>query len=290
MNKSIDTLVDDIYALFDNDDYTPNEHLVQQFGQRLGEHISKRLAESRGNSTLRLSNLGTTCDRKLWYNINTPGDREKLPPEVRIKFLFGDILEELLLFLAQEAGHLVEGQQDEIDVNGVIGHRDAIIDGRVVDCKSASSYSFKKFEGNGLRGDDPFGYLVQLGAYLYGSRNDSAVKDRDVASFLVIDKQLGKITLDTYAKDDTDYEQMANDKREMLVKSEPPLRPFKPEPEGKSGNMGLGTTCSYCDFKAKCWPEMRTFLYSTGPKFLTKVVNPPRVPEVDSNGKIVERF
>lgn len=290
MNKSIDTLVEDIYALFTNDAYKPNPSNVDNFGKRLSHHVANRLAENTKPPSLRLSNLGTPCDRKLWYSINTPGESEPLPPEVRIKFLFGDILEELLLFLAQEAGHLVEGQQDELNVNGVLGHRDAVIDGRVVDCKSASSYSFKKFEGNGLRSDDPFGYLVQLGAYLYSSRGDAAVRDHDVASFLVIDKQLGKITLDTYAKDGTDYEQMVNDKRAMLAQPEPPPRAYKAEPDGKSGNMGLGVTCSYCPFKAKCWPDMRTFIYASGPKFLTKVVNVPRVPEVNSNGEIVERF
>jgi hypothetical protein len=290
LNKSIDTLVEDIYALFTNDSYVPNDDNVQQFGKRLSHHVANRLSENARPPSLRLSNLGTPCNRKLWYTVNTPEESEPLPPEVRIKFLFGDILEELLLFLAQEAGHLVEGQQDEVHVGDVVGHRDAVIDGRLVDCKSASSYSFKKFQANGLREDDPFGYLVQLGAYLHGSSGESIVRERDLASFLVIDKQLGKITLDTYAKDDTDYEQMVDDKRAMLAQPEPPPRAYKAEPDGKSGNMGLGVTCSYCPFKAKCWPDMRTFLYASGPKFLTKVVNVPRVPEVDSNGEIVERF
>lgn len=290
MNKSIDTLVDDIYALFDNEQFVVSESSANDFGRQLAHHIRNRLNDERKAPTLRLSNLGSPCSRKLWYTINTPGDGEKLPAEARIKFLFGDILEELLLFLAQEAGHLVEGQQDEVNVNGVVGHRDAVIDGRLVDCKSASSYSFKKFQSNGLREDDPFGYLVQLGAYLHGSAGDPAVRERDLASFLVIDKQLGKITLDTYSKADIDYDKMVDDKREMLAQREPPPRTYKAEPEGKSGNMALGVACSYCPFKTKCWPEMRTFLYSSGPKFLTKVVNVPRVPEVDSNGNIVERF
>ena len=62
--------------------------------------------------------------------------------------MFGDILEELLLFLAKEAGHTVTGQQDTLSISGVNGHRDAIIDGRLVDVKSASSYSFRKFKNN----------------------------------------------------------------------------------------------------------------------------------------------
>lgn len=290
MNKTIDTLVEDIYALFTDKKLDLEPASFDNLGRRLGSLLHRRITDERAAPTLRLSNLGTPCERKLWYSINTPDDAEPLSPEARIKFLFGDILEELLLFLAAEAGHLVEGQQDEVNVGSVVGHRDAVIDGRLVDCKSASSYSFKKFQSNGLREDDPFGYLVQLGAYLHGSAGDPAVRERDLASFLVIDKQLGKITLDTYAKPDIDFEQMVNDKREMLAQPKPPSRAYTAEPDGKSGNLALGVACSYCPFKAKCWPEMRTFLYSTGPKFLVRVINQPRVPEVNSNGEIVERF
>lgn len=290
-NKDISTLVDDVYALFNTDSkWNPDPDHIKQFGMGLANILSERASGERGTPVLRLSNLGTECDRKLWYSINTPKDGEPLSPATRIKFLYGDILEALLLFLAKEAGHLVEGEQDDLSVNGVAGHRDAVIDGRLVDVKSASTYSFKKFEGNGLRGDDPFGYLTQLGAYLAGSAGDNRVRDRDLASFLVIDKTLGNITLDTYAFGDVDYSKVADEKRAMLAQPEPPPRTYTDEPEGKSGNKGLGVQCSYCAFKHKCWPGLRTFLYSTGPKYLTKVTREPNVIEVDKNGTRVERF
>ena len=285
--KSIETLVADIYDLFRRDDWNPDPDLVRDFGLKLGQHIANRASESRGQPSLRLSNLGTP-DRKLWFTVNAPEKSEPLPPEARIKFLFGDILEELLLFLAKEAGHDVQGQQDEIEINGVKGHRDAVIDGRVVDCKSASSYSFRKFESNGLRSDDPFGYLNQLGSYLAGSPDAT---ERDVASFLVIDKTLGKITLDTYPKDDTDYDQLVEHKRSVLALPEPPPEKCYPdEPEGKSGNRKLAVGCSYCPFKHDCWEGLRTFIYSTGPTFLTEVVKEPKVPEVNRHGEIVHKF
>jgi len=287
--KSIDTLVSDIYDLFQTPKQFDSAN-VEAFGKRLAEHITNRISEERGVPTLRLSNLGTPCERKLWYTINTPYDGEKLPPEARIKFLYGDVLEELLLFLAKEAGHTVTGQQDEVEINGVIGHRDAVVDGRVVDVKSASSYSFKKFQDNGLRSDDPFGYLTQLGTYLAASKHDNSVTETDVASFLVIDKQLGKITLDTYAFGDVDYQTMVEQKREMLAQPEPPPRTYDDEPEGKSGNRALCVQCSYCPFKHKCWPGVRTFLYSNGPTFLTKVERQPRVVEVGKDGKIVNEI
>lgn len=288
MGKSIDTLVSDIYGLFKNGSgWNPDPENVKAFGLRLGEHIANRASEERGPPTLRLSNLGVP-DRKLWFTVNKPHLAEELPPEARIKFLFGDVLEELLLFLAKEAGHDVRGQQDEIEINGVKGHRDAVIDGRVVDCKSASSYSFRKFEANGLRKDDPFGYLNQLGGYLRGSPD---AVEKDVASFLVIDKTLGKITLDTYPKDDTDYDKLVEHKREVLSLKEPPEEKCYPdEVDGKSGNRKLGVGCSYCPFKNDCWKGLRTFIYSTGPLHLTHVAREPKVPEVNRNGDIVHKF
>lgn len=280
MTKSIDTLVSDIYALLDpnyNHEFNPDN--VDDFGRRLATHVSNRLAESKSHPTLRLSNIGTPCQRKLWYTINTPESAEPLSPAARFKFLFGDILEELLLFLAKEAGHTVEGQQDELEINGIKGHRDAIIDGRVVDVKSASTFSFRKFASNGLREDDPFGYLDQIGAYLRASGDDPGVKEKDVASFLVVDKTLGNICLDTYPKSDQDYSAKIDSLKEMVAKDEPPERHYTDVPDGKSGNRKLSTACSYCAFKRSCWPSLRTFIYSNGPVFLTNVAREPKVSE-----------
>jgi hypothetical protein len=276
---TIDTLVTDIYALFDpSGRFSPTAADVEQFGQRLATHISNRISEERGKPSLRLSNLGTACSRKLWYSINHPEEGEPLPPEARIKFLFGDILEELLLFLAKQAGHTVEGCQDEVEIEGVKGHRDAIIDGRLVDCKSASSYSFKKFEANGLREDDPFGYLDQIGAYLEASVDDPRVKDKDVASFLVIDKQLGKICLDTYPRSPVQYKHKVIETQSTLRGDIPP-KGYEDTPEGKSGNRKLCTQCSYCNYKFKCWDNLRVFTYAKGPVFLTEVAKEPKVSE-----------
>jgi hypothetical protein len=280
LSKTIDTLVEDIYAFIDKPSGISDEH-INDFGQRLGNLLVNRL--SRGDErepTLRLSNVGTPCERKLWYSIRTPNDSEPLPPAARLKFLYGDILEELLLFLAEAAGHTVEGRQTELDVNGVKGHRDAIVDGVLVDCKSASTYSFKKFETGELRSNDPFGYLTQLGLYHAASKDDPLLKEKDVASFLVVDKTLGNLCLDTYAFGDLDYDKLVEAKRDMLAKDEPPARAYEDIPEGKSGNKKLGIECSYCPFKKKCWPGLRTFLYSNGPVYLTEVTREPKVYEV----------
>jgi hypothetical protein len=268
----ISSLIKDIYDVLKN----PKEidpALCKDFGEKLAKVISYRLSEARRPPSLRVSNLGTLCNRKLWYSINQPGKAIPLSAPTRLKFLFGTILEELLLFLAKVAGHTVEDEQGEVDVHGVKGHIDGIIDGELVDAKSASSMSFRKFRDHTLSFDDSFGYLTQLGAY--GSRTGVGRNH-----FLAIDKQHGSIALDSYDKDERDWEKYVADKRAAVTSKEPPPRAYTDEPDGKSGNRKLGVGCSYCDFKAECWQGLRAFSYSGRPRFLTRVVREPDVPEL----------
>lgn len=286
--KSIDTLVEDIHGLF-HKDFIPSPESLQTFGQRLASHLSSRIGERRNSApTLRFSNLGTNCNRKLWYSVNSHESAEELRPEARLKFLLGDLIEELLLFLAEQAGHKVENQQEEVQIGGVKGHLDATIDDVVVDCKSASSLSFKKFAEHRLSDDDPFGYITQLQSYRFA-------KGLPLAAFLVMDKTLGKITLDKHGNDGVPYDQVVREKKELVAQPEPPERPYEPKPDGKSGNMKLRTVCSYCPFKYTCWSHtnngkgIRTFLYSSGPRYLTEVLREPDVVEIDINNNLIPR-
>ena len=278
MTKTLETLVPDIHALFmEPHEFAPGN--VEAFGKELAQHISNRVSEEKSGGTLRMSALGTKCDRKLWYTVNTPEAAEPLPPEVRFKFLFGDILESLVLFLAKEAGHSVAGEQDTLTIAGIKGHRDAVVDGVLVDVKSASSWSFKKFEDHLTPDKDSFGYIDQLGAYLYASQDDPAVTKKDVAAFIAVDKQLGHLVVDVHPNTYKDYTALVETKKALVSQSEVPPRGFSDEEDGKSGNRKLPTECSYCSFKKTCWPDVRTYLYSNGPRFLTKVVKEPNVQE-----------
>lgn len=280
MSKTIDTLVPDIYELIGGQKHNVLDSIKDQFGNRLSEIISTRLFRGDERPALRFSNLGTNCERKLWYQLNEPGQADPLPPEARVKFLFGDILEHFLLFLAREAGHTVEGEQDELEVDGVKGHRDAIIDGVLVDVKSASSPAFNKFKNHLLEEDDPFGYLTQINSYLYASADDPRLQVKDKVAFFAIDKQLGHICLDVYDAHPPNLPAIIKYKKMIVSQKRPPERQYRSIPDGKSGNEKLGTYCSYCEFKKTCWPGLRTFVYSNGPRFLTKVERDPDVKEV----------
>lgn len=277
MPKTYKTVVNDIYSLFDRKGFQFNPDNVAEFGQRLAQHIANRVSEERGPPSLRFSNIGKKCNRALWYQINQPEKAEPFTPQTQFKFLYGDIVEELVLFLAKESGHSVTGQQDELDLEGLKGHRDAILDGLPIDVKSASSRTLDKFKA-GLR-EDPFGYREQLAGYEKAAQGDPLVTEKGSA-FLVVDKTTGEIHLDYHDElGDIDLEGIIKDKKEAVARKDPPPRYYMPEPEGKSGNLKLGVECSYCAFKEACWPGLRTFLYSNKPVFLTRVVRLPKVME-----------
>lgn len=281
-SPNITTLPQDIYKTID-EGITLTEDQKTELGVALSGAVlaglGKREQESQTN-TLRMSNFGTPCERKLWYTVNEPDKAEPLDGKTKFKFTYGHILESLVLFLAKLAGHKVEGQQERLEVNGVVGHRDAIVDGVLVDVKSSSSFGIKKFKEHGLEGDDPFGYLDQLNLYLAASRDDPRLLVKGEAAFIGVGKEMGDIVVDRYKKDDRDWDKLVENKKKMLAEEKPPKRRYMPEPDGASGNMKLPTPCSYCQFKHHCHPGLRGFFYSNGPRWLTHVMRTPDVPEI----------
>jgi len=280
--KSYKTIKEDVYhVLRTGEGYT--EEIAEWVAQDIAQSLLRQLVRSDDDKPrLRLSQIGTPCERKLWYSINRPTSSEPLPASAKNKFIFGDLTESHVLGLCMAAGHIVGGMQDTVDVVGVSGSRDCIIDGMLFDVKSASTRGLEKFKGNGLLRDDPFGYLSQLSSYLYGSRNDPLLEYKTKAGFIAVDKQFGHIEVDVY--DLTEFldkkEEEVNGKKKVVKSKTPPPRAFGPEPHGKSGNMKLCTQCSYCDHKRECWPNLRTFLYSNGPIYFTEVAKEPEVMEI----------
>jgi CRISPR/Cas system-associated exonuclease Cas4 (RecB family) len=281
MSKSIETLVHDmLHVVETGEGLTPE--LLTKYGLNTGAALKEAFGRNSMGPALRMSALGKPCDRQLWYQ-HTKAPREKLRRETLNKFAYGHIIEEYALLLAAASGHRVEGEQDTMHLEGVVGHRDCVIDGVLIDVKSASGRGFEKFAKNGLREDDPFGYLMQLAAYLEASQDDPLVLNKTTAGFLVLCKESGKVCLDLY--DLTPELELIRGviarKRDVLASDQPPERAFKPVPQSKtSPNTQLGTECRYCDFKQTCWPEARKFLYASGPTWLIDVVKEPNVMEI----------
>ena len=178
-------------------------------------------------------------------------------------------------------------EQKEVTLNGITGHIDCKIDGVTVDAKSASTYSFKKFRDASLleEGNDPFGYVAQMSGYIQAEGEKEGY-------FLVIDKTLGNICLLQVSKADMiNANKRIKYMKEIVSSNEPPPRCYPDIEDGKSGNRKLNVNCSYCKHKYYCWKDandgdgLRTFLYSNGPRYLTRIERKPDVMEVERHDK-----
>jgi hypothetical protein len=281
--KTIDTLVADIKeVLTTSKGY--NSEIRDFIANNVSESLDKQFGGFGDNDKprLRFSSMGTPCERKLWYSVNRSDSREPISSSLKLRFTYGDLIESLVLGLAKAAGHRVEGLQASVAIDGVRGSTDAIIDGMLIDVKSATDRSMQKFRDGGLRSDDSFGYISQLSSYLFALQDDPLLEVKDKAGFLVVDKSFGKIELHIYdlSEDMKGKLEEVKHKKRIVKQKEPPARAFEPVPDGKSGNTKLGLNCSYCDFRYSCWPNLRTFLYSNGPRYLVDVVREPNAWEV----------
>lgn len=278
------SLPEDIYQLLHDDTHhVVSEDNVEWAGEVFKELLRNRLTkreQKKGEAVLRFSALGKK-DRQIWYQANKPDVAEKMPGKQNFKFLYGDCIEVLLLFLAKEAGHVVTDTQKGVEEDGVKGSIDAIIDGCLVDVKSASSYSFEKFKSGSYLFDDPFGYVSQLAGYANSLGHSRA-------GFLVADKVHGDITFVEFDKayiDGNPPKARIEVLRKVIAQESPPPRCYDSIPEGKSGNRKLPVGCSYCAFKDDCWADtndgkgLRKFFYSRGPVWLTEVKKTPLVDE-----------
>ena len=270
-------IVNELYELIQHPPEIPDEW-CNKLGNDIAKMLKDRITESRPNNTLRLSSIGHG-DRYLWYSVRDDINREPFTPATRFKFLFGDIIELVFIALIRLTGHKVTEEQKEVELEGVKGHIDCLVDGELVDIKSAASFSFKKFADGTLHMDDKFGYYAQLAAY-------GEAMDVEPAGWFVWDKQLGHMTF-CEAKPEHLHNMSRRIKEiKEVVKGPLPDHCFQPVPDGKSGNLKLATQCSYCPFKFECWKDynmgrgIRIFLYSTGPRYLIKVENEPKVQEI----------
>lgn len=292
-SPKLDTLVADIGSVLD--DSKPYGFSTEEAAS-LGGRVSSAFANAiKGRDFKReagkvwASDLGRSCLREYWYLHNRPADGEPLVTSTKVKFLYGNFIEEMLLDLVKKAGHTVHGEQERIAFETpagvtISGRPDGIIDGHWSDVKSAASFSFSKFRMKGVTQEtDSFGYRHQLSFYQNFGESEHAIKGR-TPFFLMMDKQMGHIA-PIYLKDVVSRDRLISNAEILTTAaagaSEPARMPNFDEPDGKSGNMKLGLKCSYCSFKKVCHPDAVGYRYSNKPVWLTKVVREPKVPKLE---------
>tara|TARA_R110000765_G_C18868752_1_gene600795 strand:- start:299 stop:1180 length:882 start_codon:yes stop_codon:yes gene_type:complete len=281
----LDTLVEDIYSkiefLSEGNQLEISEADLDTFGKDMADALKHwSTPQSRTKDNLRMSNIGKPL-RRLWFDAKTADTKPEVhSAPLQIKFLYGHLLEVLILFFVRMAGHTVTSEQKEISVDGVKGHMDCVIDGEVIDVKTASGFAFKKFRDGTLADDDVFGYLGQLAGY-------EKAENTSEGGFLVMNKETGELT--TFIPDDLDkpnINEKIKEVRSSLAVDTPPAFCYNPVPEGVSGNMKLARGCTWCPHKIECHKEanegkgLRAFKYAKGLVYLTKVLKEPKVQEI----------
>ena len=282
-DKNLSTLIDDIYQTITditNGDKQIPDDLIDDLGKKIAATIKTWATPQHHNKfKLRMSNVGRPA-RQLYYS-----QKDTRPithhPSTQIKFLYGHILEDLLIFLTKLSGHKVTDEQKEVNVKGVIGHMDCKIDGEVIDIKTASKFGFQKFKYGTLREDDPFGYISQLAGY-------ERAEGTENGGFLAMNKESGELALYQPEELDKPNVQSLISKilKVLLSFNKPPEKCYQPIPSGTKGNMKLPVGCVYCPHKIECNKDtndgkgLRLFKYARGIEYLTTVVVPPKVEEI----------
>ena len=231
-----------------------------------------------------MSNIGKPA-RQLWYNKHSKSTKKDLESSLVIKFLYGHLLEALVVFFVKLSGHEITDQQKEVNVSGIKGHMDCKIDGEVVDIKSTSGFAFNKFRNGTLPEQDSFGYMAQLAGY-------EEAEGTDKGGFLAINKETGELWM--FRPDEFDKPNIKSKIKGLkasLKKLEPPELCYQPIAEGVKGNFKLPKECNWCEYKMECHSDsnkgkgLRVFDYARGPSFFTEVMVEPKVKEITNEWK-----
>ena len=280
--KNLSTLVDDMYETIADLHLGKKEipeELLQSLTKGIGEVVLDWATPRTDREfTLRMSNIGKPA-RQLYYT--NKYDNDVTPdPATLIKFLYGHLLEEVLIFFVKLAEHAVTDQQKEVSVNNIKGHMDCKIDGEVIDIKTASSFAFRKFQHGTLGEDDPFGYMSQLAGY-------ESAEGTSNGGFLAINKESGELALYQPEEFDKPNVKVLIDKLLDVFKFDNiPDKCYTPVAAGTKGNMKLSKGCFYCPHKIECHKDtndgqgLRMFKYAKGTEYLTQVKSTPKVEEI----------
>ena len=243
--------------------------VVEEFTQDCREALEKQFNRN-PEWRIRMSGLGKPMCQQVH---GRDGKKEEMTYNALLRFLIGDLVECAVMAVLKGAGvEIVESQGEcQLDIGGenVKGTLDVVlndpVDGtKVWDVKSASPYSYSQKFGkgyDGLKEDDPFGYVMQ--GHLYAES-----KGMDFGGWIVVDKSSGEIQFvqapDNQQEDRDHYISEAGKVVESLMSNfkykTPPIKPV-PETYRKdgeiieTGNKLLDKNCTFCGYRSECWPK-----------------------------------
>ena len=262
--------------------------MIEKFKEMCGTALDKQFNSPPRKPTIRMSGIGQPlCKQQMAM----AGNEEEAEYNLKMKFLFGDVIEAMAVVIMEAAGVNITSEQEGVtlDVGDVKlkGTLDVVIESNgeeaVYDVKSASPYAFdSKFSDFGgfhaIHEDDPFGYIAQGYGY-------AEAKGLPFGGWIAINKVNGEWAVAVPPLVDREYraEALATiaTNVEAIVSGapfercftetaeiHPKMHPNKGEP---TGNMLLPKECGWCGHKGLCWPSAEQL-----PKATSKAKSPPK--------------
>lgn len=238
-----------------------SDELIDELGEQLKATLKKQFNNRDKTFRLRMSNIGRPlCVLQNEQAGVTPARRDY---NFIIKMLHGDMIEAIMVaILKSTPGINVTGEKKQVSLKvndtTVLGEDDIEIDNKVWDVKSSSNWAFNnkwKHGFNAIYDGDTFGYVAQLYGY-------AKAQGKEPGGWIVVNKETGEVLVvnATPTKDQLKQIQENIEYTERALATGLPFkRQFTDEAETfykkETGNRVMPIPCTFCDFKAKCWPD-----------------------------------
>lgn len=248
-------IVDKIQDWLNAKDITIEDWLARQYGYMAEASIKKQFSKREKGSVLRFSGAGKGARQIAYEYHDFPENGKKMNARSRLVFLYGDLLEALMVTLCKASGvQLTACGLDQKTISTTLGgvevkgHLDGLHVGnpiRTVEFKSMSSFAFEQLQ----KGVIDHTYLVQVNLGMNATGLDECI-------FVGIEKESGAMH-ETILSYDKTYVTWANNNISQVVSSTKeilPARCFSPS-KLKDGNSYYPWNCSYCKFYNTCLVE-----------------------------------
>jgi len=255
-----------------------DDAIIDLVARDVRDAMARQFSGGKRTFRIRMSNLGRKkC--QLWFDKNRPEAKLDDSPFFLINMMLGDIVEAVFKGLLRASKVEFEDSEHttlETKRKKVEGTYDLVLNGKVDDIKSASSWSYdnKFVDFETLRSKDSFGYVAQLVGY-------AKARGVPVGGWWVINKANGNFKYVGADTVDMDEELKKIDETIDYLEDDKPFeRCYEPVEEtyyGKpSGNKKLGIECSFCNYRETCWDNLQVL-----PSKVSRSANPPLINYVE---------